>query len=83
MNISTKMQNAINGQVQYELASAYIYLAMSPTAKRRLAWMCHWLRLQWQEEVGHAMRLLNYVLRRGGRVTLEEIGKPPANSLRF
>jgi len=79
MNISTKMQNAINGQVQYELASAYIYLAMSAHCEAE-GWpgCAHWLRLQWQEEVGHATRLLNYVLRRGGRVTLEEIGKPPA-----
>jgi ferritin len=79
MNISTKMQNALNGQIAYELASAYIYLSMSAHCEAE-GWQgcAHWLRLQWQEEVGHATRLLDYVLRRGGRVTLEAIDKPPA-----
>lgn len=79
MNISSKMQSALNGQIRYELASAYIYLAMSAHCEAE-GWSgcAHWLRLQWQEEVGHATRLLDYVLRRGGRVTLEGIDKPPA-----
>jgi len=77
MNISTKMQNAINGQVRFELFSAYVYLSMSAHCEAE-GWSgcAHWLRLQWKEEVGHATRLLNYVLRRGGRVTLEGIDKP-------
>lgn len=78
MNISTKMQNAINGQIRYELFSAYVYLSMSAHCEAEGWTGCaHWLRVQWQEEIVHATRLLDYVLRRGGRVTLEGIEKPP------
>jgi ferritin len=79
MNISTKMQNAINGQIRFELFSAYVYLGMSAHCSAE-GWpgCAHWLRVQWQEEIGHATRLLDYVLRRGGHVTLEGIEKPPA-----
>lgn len=79
MNISAKMQTAMNGQIRYELASAYIYLAMSAHCEAEGWTGCaHWLRLQWQEEIAHATRLLDYVLRRGGHVTLEGIEKPPS-----
>jgi ferritin len=79
MNISSKMQNAINGQINYEFFSAYIYLGMSAHCEAEGWTGCaHWLRVQWQEEVGHATRLLDYVLRRGGRVTLHTIDQPPA-----
>lgn len=78
MNISSKMQNSINGQIAYELSSAYIYLSMSAHCEAEGWTGCaHWLRLQWKEEVGHGTRLFDYVLRRGGRVTLEAIDKPP------
>jgi ferritin len=79
MKISTKMQNAINGQIAYELSSAYLYLGMSAHCEAE-GWpgCAHWLRLQWQEEVGHGTRLIDYVLRRGGRVTLDAIEKPPS-----
>jgi ferritin len=73
------MQNSINGQIRYELASAYIYLSMSAHCEAEGWTGCaHWLRLQWQEEIGHGTRLLDYVLRRGGRVTLDALDKPPA-----
>jgi ferritin len=37
-----------------------------------------WLRVQWQEELGHAMKLTEIVHDRGGRVTLQAVDKPPA-----
>ncbi len=37
----------------------------------------HWMRLQAREELEHAMRLFDYVNRRGGRVVLQEIPCPP------
>ena len=37
-----------------------------------------WMRLQSEEEMGHAMRLFDYILNRDGRVELQSIGKPQA-----
>ena len=38
-----------------------------------------WLRLQWNEELEHAMRFVNHVHARGGTVTLQAIPAPPAS----
>jgi len=37
----------------------------------------NWLRVQWQEELTHAMRIYDYVVERGGRVKLYAIQEPP------
>lgn len=76
--ISEELREAINEQIKYELYSAYMYLAMSADcADRNLMGFAHWMSLQAQEEVEHAMRFYNFVLERGGRVELHAIDKPP------
>jgi ferritin len=35
-----------------------------------------WMHVQFQEETAHAMKFFDYVLERGGTVTLETIAKP-------
>jgi len=37
-----------------------------------------WMRLQAREEVGHAMKLYDWVLFRGGRVVLKDVAAPPS-----
>lgn len=37
----------------------------------------HWMRMQSQEELSHAMKLFGYVNDRGGRVALQAIEAPP------
>ncbi len=77
--LSATMQSAINKQMKYEIDSAYLYLAMSAYCESQgLPGMGTWLRIQWQEELEHALRLFRYVHRRGGRVMLEAVDKPPA-----
>lgn len=79
MTISKKMQDAINAQINFELYSAYVYLSMSHHCEAEsLSGCATWLSLQWEEEIAHATRLMNYLNRRGGRVVLEAIEKPPA-----
>lgn len=80
MNISTKMQSAINTQIKHEFYSAYLYLSMSAHCDAE-GWSgcAHWLRLQWQEEIAHALRLFDFVQRRGGHAILEAIDKPPSS----
>lgn len=76
--IGEKIQSALNKQVNMELYSAYLYLAMST---HFLGWnfegFSRWMRAQAQEELLHAMKLFDYVNERGGRVTLSRVEEPP------
>ncbi len=77
--LSKQMQEALNEQIRHEINSAYLYLAMSMhSSSAGLPGFALWLRLQWQEELGHAMKLAEIVHDRGGRVTLQAVEKPPA-----
>jgi ferritin len=77
--LSKQMQEALNEQIRHEINSAYLYLAMSMhSSSVGLAGFAVWLRVQWQEELGHAMKLAEFVHDRGGRVTLQAVEKPPA-----
>jgi len=77
--LSKPMQEALNEQIRHEINSAYLYLAMSMhSSSIGLGGFASWLRVQWQEELGHAMKLSEIVLDRGGRVTLQAVDKPPA-----
>ncbi len=75
--ISKKMQNAINGQINAELYSAYLYLSMSADfSSKNLSGFANWMKIQAREELGHAMKLYNFVEERLGRVTLKAIDAP-------
>lgn len=76
--ISQTLQDALNEQINRELESAYVYLAMSAWAdEQNLQGAENWLRLQWQEELVHATRLVDYIAERGGRIKLKAIAEPP------
>lgn len=76
--ISQTIQDAINEQINRELSSAYVYLAMSAWAdEQNLNGAANWLRLQWQEELVHATKLVDYVAQRGGQLQLKAIPEPP------
>lgn len=78
--ISDTLREEINEQIKYELYSAYMYLAMSAwCAGRNLAGFAHWMNLQAQEEVDHAMRFFNFLLERGGKVELQALDAPPVD----
>ena len=72
------VQDAVNEQIKHELSSAYVYLSMSAHFEaENLPGFARWMRVQAQEELGHAMRLFDYVNHRGGRVLLHAIEQPP------
>ena len=72
------VQDAVNEQIKHELESAYVYLSMSAHFEvENLTGFAKWMRMQAQEELGHAMRLFDYVNHRGGRVVLQAIEQPP------
>ena len=67
--ISEKMQEALNGQVNAELYSAYLYLSMEAYFKsENLSGFANWMRVQTQEELTHALKIYDFVNERGGRV---------------
>ena len=71
------VQDALNEQINAELHSAYIYLAMSAHfAEQNLDGFVHWMRQQGGEELGHAKKLFDYVLERGGHVELTAVAGP-------
>ena len=72
------MAKAINQQINAELYSSYLYLAMSAWAQaQHLAGFAKWLDLQAKEEYGHAMKFLHYLFEQGAEVALDGIAKPP------
>jgi len=75
--LSDRMLKALNEQINAELYSAYLYLAMAADFEEKgLEGMAHWMEIQFQEEQGHALKIYRYVIDRGGRVTLDAIEKP-------
>ena len=71
------VRDGFNQQIKHELSSGYLYLSMSAHLDHEnLPGFAHWMRLQAQEELEHAMRLFDYVLRRGGLVELDGIDAP-------
>lgn len=80
MALTKTVQDALNRQLHDELSAAYTYLAMSAyCTAQNLNGVAHWLRIQAQEEAGHAMRLYDFIQDRNGRVTLEAVERPPAD----
>jgi len=71
------MQDAMNEQINKELFSAYLYLSMAAYFEdKNLSGFSKWMRAQEAEEREHAMKFYDFILERGGKVTLKAIGAP-------
>ncbi len=76
--LNQKVEAALNAQINAEMWSAYLYLSMSAwCAADGKPGMANWFEVQFQEEQDHARILFNYVIQRGGRVTLSPIEAVP------
>lgn len=76
--LSKAIQDALNQQIKDELYSSYLYLSMSAHCEAvNLPGCAHWMRLQSEEELSHAMKLFDYLNNRGGRVVLQGLDQPP------
>ena len=77
--LSQRMQDALNQQIEREFYSSFVYLAMSAHFEHgNLPGLARWMRLQASEEHGHAMKIFDHILDRGGRVAMPAIAMPPA-----
>ena len=76
--LTEKMQKALNGQLNAELYSAYLYLSMNAYFKSvNLDGFANWMYYQAQEELEHSMKFYDFVIQRGGNVVLAQIEAPP------
>ncbi|MBQ4127797.1 MAG: ferritin [Alistipes sp.] len=74
--LSEKLHAAINEQINAELWSAYLYLAMSMDAESKgFKGVANWFYVQWLEEQDHAHILMNYLNSRDCKVTLKPIAE--------
>lgn len=71
------MEAAINGQLNKEMYSAYLYMAMSAYANAQgLKGIAHWFMVQYHEEMLHSMKFYEYMQNQGNDVVLDAIAKP-------
>lgn len=75
--LSPKIQESLNRQVNAELYSSYLYLSMvAYLEEQNLRGMAQWMQVQSAEETMHGIKIYNYIVERGGRVTLTQIDGP-------
>ena len=72
--ISKTIETALNAQINAEFWSAYLYLSMSCNfASENYKGMANWFKIQHREELDHAYIMMDYLVRRGGKVSLRAI----------
>lgn len=64
--MNQKLIKAVNVQISDEFDSAFLYLSMSVCCGGRLGLpgFAHWLRNQYEEELSHALRFIDYMQQR-------------------
>jgi ferritin len=76
--LSKEMEKELNVQINKELYSAYLYMAMAGyVASIGLNGMANWFSVQAKEEFTHADKFYNFIIERAGRVKLAAIDEPP------
>jgi ferritin len=75
--MNAKVERALNEQIHAEFFSFYLYLSVAAYfTSHHLDGFSHWMRIQAQEEFGHAMKLFDYLIGRGGTVQLMALDEP-------
>lgn len=75
--IAAKVQDALNKHVTAELYSSNLYLAMSAWCEAKAyKGFARWLRVQAEEERTHSLKLLDFILARGGTARIGAVEAP-------
>ncbi|MCL3853959.1 MULTISPECIES: ferritin [Parabacteroides] len=78
MTLSRKLSDALNEQILAEMWSSNLYLSMSiHFAQLGMDGCAHWMKKQSQEELEHAYSMIDYSIKRGGQVKLDQINVVP------
>ena len=69
--LSENITQALNDQLNFEIYSANIYLSMAAYFDSlNLTGFANWMKVQYREEMVHAMKLYDYINERGNRVII-------------
>jgi ferritin len=75
--MTSKIEKALNEQINEELYSAYLYLAMSAWFEsQNLPGFASWMKVQAREENTHAMKFFDFLHERRSRAVLKAIKEP-------
>lgn len=75
--IKQNIADALNAQINAEMYSSYLYMSMATYLDDiPMPGFAHWMRIQAQEEMTHAVRMHNYLRERSSRVLLTAIDGP-------
>ncbi len=72
--MNKKIVDALTEQVNIELGSAYLYLAISAALDNlAMPGAAHWMRVQTQEELNHAMLFMRYAIDRDEKISFPAV----------
>ncbi len=75
--MTNKMEKTLNEQINEELYSTYLYLAMSAWFEsQNLPGFASWMKVQAREENTHAMKFFDFLHERRSRVVLKAVKEP-------
>jgi len=75
--LKKEVAKALNEQINTEILSAYLYMAMSSyTNDLVLKGFANWFMVQYHEEMYHAMKMYDYVQSQGESVILKAVEAP-------
>jgi ferritin len=78
--IPEKLKAALDEHISAEIGAAYLYLAMSADFESKAyKGFGRWMRVQFQEEMAHALKFVDYMLLRGSTIDWKD-AKAPATS---
>jgi ferritin len=78
MELTKKLTDAFNTQINAEMWSSNLYLAMSVYfMETALEGCAKWMKKQSEEEITHAHKLIDYAVKRGGKVIINRIDIVP------
>ncbi len=78
--LSKTIEKAMNDQMNFEIYSANIYMSMAAYFdSMNLVGFSNWMKVQYQEEIFHAMKFYGHINERGGRVRMGSMPEPPTD----
>jgi ferritin len=77
MTLNQKLEKMLNDQIREEFESAYLYLSMATWFEsKNWTGFGQWMKVQFAEEQGHATKMMDYIVERGGKVNLQGLKVP-------
>ena len=84
MMLKSKIQRALNKQINVEFNAFYSYLSMAAYFEsHHMSGFAGWYKIQSNEEFKHAMKLYEYIISRGEKVVLTAIETPQTEGKSF